>query len=88
MDRWPQLRDVYLTSLGGVVILSQLVAFFLGKVPSDILCATGLALTAPATVKHIRTVLGADDRGPSLPPPPASGPRHSSSPRQEGPGGE
>jgi hypothetical protein len=85
MNRWPLLRDIFLTGLGGVVIASQLVAFFLGKVPSDVLCALGLALTAPSVAGHIRTVLGSTGgHGPRSPSSPASGAPHSPSSPQAG----
>jgi len=65
---WPLLRDVLLTGTGmGVIIVQVLSAH-----PSTPLLWTGLGLTAPAAVEHVKALLpgsGPPDSSPASPPP-------------------
>ncbi len=68
-----------LTGTGIILIISQVFS----RSPSDILLATGLALTVPSVASHARVLLsGSSGRGPSSSPPsppPGSSPSGSSS---------
>ena len=68
---WAAAKDVLLTGTGMALILSQVFS----RAPSDILLATGLALTVPSVAGHARVLLGSSSR-PSGPP---SSPSSSSS---------
>ncbi len=68
---WAAAKDLALTGTGVVLILSQVFA----SSPSDILLATGLALTVPSVASHARVLLsGSSGQGSrSSPPSPPSG---------------
>ena len=57
---WAAAKDVLLTGTGMALILSQVFS----RAPSDVLLATGLALTVPSVAGHARTLL-ASSRGSS-----------------------
>lgn len=78
---WAAAKDVLLTGTGIVLILSQVLA----RSPSDILLATGLALTVPSVASHARVLLGGgtsgrESRSSPPSPPPGASPSTSSSP--------
>jgi len=77
---WAAGKDVLLTGTGIILIISQVFA----SSPSDVLLATGLALTVPSVASHARALLSGSTpgRGPSSSPPsppPGSSPSGSSS---------
>lgn len=78
MNRWwPPLRDIAITGSGLAVIASQvIIQVWLGRSPSDVLLAVGLALTTPAATAHVRTLFGQPGSSESSPPdgPPPSSP--------------
>lgn len=78
---WTAAKDVLLTGTGIVLILSQVFA----SSPSDILLATGLALTVPSVASHAKALLSGPGGAPSSPPspPPGSSPSTSSPPADE-----
>ena len=61
---WAAAKDVLLTGTGMALILSQVFS----RAPSDILLATGLALTVPSVAGHTRALLATSSR-PSVPRP-------------------
>jgi hypothetical protein len=69
MDRWLLVKDIFLTGTGMALVLSQVFA----ATPSDILLATGLALTTPSVVAHAKALLTGSGGGPSSPPSPPPG---------------
>lgn len=75
---WAAAKDVLLTGTGIVLILSQVLA----SSPSDVLLATGLALTVPSVASHARVLLagGRESRSSPPSPPPGAPPSTSSSP--------
>jgi len=77
VDRWFILRDILATGTGLGVIWVQVFS----PRPSDVLLATGLALTAPSIAAHARTLLGGHP-GPSSPPSPPPGPPPPGPPRE------
>jgi hypothetical protein len=83
VSRWEILKDILLTGTGIAVILSQV----LSPHPSDVLLATGLALTVPSVGAHVKALLTARGGGASSPPAPAPGSPPSSS-SQPGAGDE
>jgi hypothetical protein len=76
VNRWQLLKDILLTGTGIAVILSQV----LSPRPSDVLLATGLALTVPSVAGHATALIVARGAGsssgppepPTLPPSPRS----------------
>ena len=68
MSRWLLLKDILLTGTGLFLVLSQVLA----PTPSDVLLATGLALTIPAVAGHAKNLLSGTG-GPSSPPSSPSG---------------
>jgi hypothetical protein len=80
---WALVRDVLLTGTGMAVIIIQVFSAH----PSTPLLWTGLGLTAPAAVEHVKALLpgsGPPDSSPASPPP---GSQHSSE-QQEASTGE
>lgn len=77
MRRWLLLKDVLLTGTGMALVLSQI----LSPTPSDVLLATGLALTVPSVAAHAGNLLAGRGAGPSSEstPPPGEPPSGSSS---------
>jgi hypothetical protein len=77
-------KDIVLTGTGVFLILSQVFAAH----PSDILLATGLALTVPSVAGHAKALLAGTPPtgGPSSPPSPPPG--RSPSPGPHGGTGE
>lgn len=69
MRRWLLLKDVLLTGTGMALVLSQI----LSASPSDVLLATGLALTVPSVAAHAGSLLAGRTGGPSSPPTEPSG---------------
>lgn len=62
MKRWPWLKDVVLTGLGVIVIMSQVLA----RHPDGLLIGAGLALTVPSSWDHIRALMpGGGESSPS-----------------------
>lgn len=80
MSRWLLLKDILLTATGLFLVLSQALA----KSPSDVLLATGLALTGWAAAGHVKALIGGTG-GPSSPAPSPSG-RSDSGSSSEAPG--
>jgi hypothetical protein len=74
---WSAAKDVLLTGTGMILIISQVFS----SSPSDILLATGLALTVPSVASHAKALLTSGQGGRSSPPspPPGSSPSGSSS---------
>lgn len=68
MRRWLLLKDILLTGSGLYLVLSQA----LDQSPSDVLLATGLALTGWAAAGHVKALIGGTG-GPSSPAPSPSG---------------
>jgi hypothetical protein len=68
---WAAAKDIALTGTGVILIISQVFA----SSPSDILLATGLALTVPSVASHARVLLSGNSgqAGRSSPPSPPSG---------------
>ncbi|HET9975281.1 MAG TPA: hypothetical protein VFQ68_44110, partial [Streptosporangiaceae bacterium] len=77
MRRWVLLKDILLTGTGMALVLSQV----LSAAPSDVLLATGLALTVPSIAAHAGSLLAGRTGGPSSEstPPSPSPPSGSSS---------
>lgn len=77
---WQAAKDVILTGTGVTLIITQVFS----AVPSDILLATGLALTVPSVASHARVLLsGTSGREPPSSPsssPAGAPPSGSSSP--------
>jgi hypothetical protein len=69
MSRWLLLKDILLTGTGMALVLSQI----LSPSPSDVLLATGLALTVPSIAAHAGSLLAGHTGGSSSPPTPPSG---------------
>ena len=84
VDRWQLLKDILLTGTGIAVIMSQV----LSARPSDVLLATGLALTVPSVAAHATELISGRGDGPSSPPPPPPISPRSSSSSSGGTGGE
>ena len=61
MRRWLLLKDILLTGTGMAMVLSQI----LSPSPSDVLLATGLALTVPSIAAHAGSLLAGRTGGPS-----------------------
>jgi hypothetical protein len=76
---WAAAKDVLLTGTGIVLVLSQVFA----SSPSDILLATGLALTVPSVASHAKVLLTSGQGGRSSPPSPPSGSSPSGSSSEE-----
>ena len=74
MSRWFLLKDILLTGTGLYLVLSQVLA----PAPSDVLLATGLALTIPSVAGYARNLLsgtgGPSSRASSPPGQSESGP--------------
>jgi len=68
MSRWFLLKDILLTGTGLFLVLSQVLV----PTPSDVLLATGLALTGWAAASHARNLLSGTG-GQSSPAPSQSG---------------
>ena len=74
---WAAAKDILLTGTGVTLIISQVFS----AAPSDILLATGLALTVPSVASHARVLLsGSTSRSSPSSPPSGSSPSTSSSP--------
>src|SRR5262249_38245218 len=71
---WAAVKDIMLTGTGMVLILSQVWS----PTPSDILLATGLALTVPSVASHAKVLLTSSSSGPAPPSSPSSSPSGSS----------
>jgi hypothetical protein len=56
---WAAAKDVLLTGTGVILIISQVLA----SSPSDILLATGLALTVPSVASHAKVLLSGGSPG-------------------------
>ena len=69
MRRWLLLKDILLTGTGMALVLSQI----LSPSPSDVLLATGLALTVPSIAAHAGSLLAGRTGGPSSESTPPSG---------------
>lgn len=82
MSRWLLLKDILLTTTAMALVLSQIFS----AAPSDILLATGLALTAQPVAWHARSLLAARTGTPSSPPASLSGGQHSGSTSPEAAG--
>ena len=72
---WAAIKDVALTGTGIALILSQVWS----DSPSDILLATGLALTVPSVAGHVKVLLDKSSSGPAAPSSPSTPPSGSSS---------
>jgi hypothetical protein len=77
---WPLLRDILLTGTGMGVIIVQVFSAH----PSTPLLWTGLGLTAPSVVEHVKALLPGSG-GPDISPPslPAGEPQSSTSSQRQ-----
>ena len=75
---WPLLRDILLTGTGMGVIIVQVFSAH----PNTPLLWTGLGLTAPSVVEHVKALLPGSD-GPDISPPSLPAGRPPSSPSHQ-----